>query len=458
MAQLTRVQQKIFGSTGTVTQFAQIGSLAAGAVLKTKDIATIQALGQYDSGLYAITNSASEPPRIQDINSLYYLATTQLAYMFQTGIPEWETNTEYYQNVGYVQKAGVLYRSIRASVNQGIDPSSSLEVNWSGLMIGGNTLIGTTVNSGPRLVVSDGGVLPSIAAGTVGLFQSNSSAASNCLVSIISGNAGSSYLRFGDSDLEYRGEIRYDHSSDSFKISTVSAQAMEITSAKHLLLNTTSDPGEILHVNGSARFTGSVGYISILSTGDIINFSSASANVLLASTVGGYLRVTTNGRNSSIDSAANLVFNADQSVIVNTTLLVDTISEKTAAAGITLNHTLKVDTISEKTASAGIKFNHETKPFRHYEASSVTQDAVFGAINSWFEGVNGSILPCKGLLKYTTPIPINMNIICITKISATVLRVIGNDVDGSQIIYTITDGSTANIVFINLKVDFTIGT
>lgn len=110
MAKLTRVLQKIFGSTGATSEFGEIGSQAAGSATTTKDLATIQSLSQFLEGLYAITNSAGEPPRIQDLNSLYLLITSQLKYLFQEGVPEYSSTEDYY--IGSVcQVNGVLYTS-----------------------------------------------------------------------------------------------------------------------------------------------------------------------------------------------------------------------------------------------------------------------------------------------------------------------------------------------------------
>jgi len=110
MAKLDRVLQKIFGQNGGGSEFGKIGSLAAGSAVYSKDLDTIQALTQYLEGLFAITVSGSEPPRIQDINALYLLITSQIKYLFQAGVPEWITTEEYY--IGSIcQVAGVLYTS-----------------------------------------------------------------------------------------------------------------------------------------------------------------------------------------------------------------------------------------------------------------------------------------------------------------------------------------------------------
>lgn len=131
MAKLSRILQKVFGSSGGGSEFGEIGSLAAGAPVYSKDLDTIQSSTQYLEGLFAITASGAEPPRIQDINSLYLLVTSQLKYLFQAGVPEWITTEEYY--IGSIcQVAGVEYVSLTGtdgSPNTGHDPTSDA-TNW----------------------------------------------------------------------------------------------------------------------------------------------------------------------------------------------------------------------------------------------------------------------------------------------------------------------------------------
>ena len=126
MAILTRVDQKIFGSTGSASNFGQIGSQTAGSPVNTKDLDTIQALAGYLAGLRAITNS--NEPYLEDINSLYLLITSQIKYLFQNGIPEYSATEPYYNQISFVQVNGVLYQSINGTSgtpNTGNAPASS---------------------------------------------------------------------------------------------------------------------------------------------------------------------------------------------------------------------------------------------------------------------------------------------------------------------------------------------
>jgi len=108
----SRINQLIFGDTGGTTEFGQIGSESAGSPATTKNLDTIQALSQYAGGLYDITNSGAEPPRIEDFNSLFLLITTQLRYVLQNGMPEWNAAAQYFALVSFVQVNGVLYQAL----------------------------------------------------------------------------------------------------------------------------------------------------------------------------------------------------------------------------------------------------------------------------------------------------------------------------------------------------------
>ena len=158
MGILTRVKQKIFGDTGDPSQFGKIGSEAAGSPATTKDLALIQSLSQYLSGLYGITGNALELPRIEDINALYFLITTQLAYMFQAGVAEYDPTTDYFANISFVTEGGVIYVSksgTGGTPNTGNLPSTHA-ANWR--PIGGKVLL-TQPASEATLTIADTKVL-----------------------------------------------------------------------------------------------------------------------------------------------------------------------------------------------------------------------------------------------------------------------------------------------------------
>lgn len=130
MAKITRKTQKIFGSTAGSNQIAKIGSLAAGAPVRTTgalaDPDTIQSLSEYLSGLFAVV-LGSNSPAIEDMNALFWLITRQLGYVYQTGIPEWDTNTVYYIGSLVNDGNGKVYYSLTDN-NSGNALTS--DTNW----------------------------------------------------------------------------------------------------------------------------------------------------------------------------------------------------------------------------------------------------------------------------------------------------------------------------------------
>ena len=152
---LTRIKQKIFGVTGDPSQFGKIGSEATGTPVNTKDLDLIQSLSQFDSGLYAITGNGNELPRIEDINALYLLITSQLAYLMQAGIPEYSATTDYFADISIVQYLGNTYVSktgTSGTPNTGNTPSTST-ANWR--PIGGRLRITSPANES-TLTILDG--------------------------------------------------------------------------------------------------------------------------------------------------------------------------------------------------------------------------------------------------------------------------------------------------------------
>ena len=127
MAKIIRTNLKLFGSTGSNGDFGKFGSLAAGTPEFTKDIDEIQSLDAWLKG-WGQATIADNRPALEDMNSVLLVAFNQLAYLFQQGIPEWNTDTIYYVN-SFVQVTGQIYVSL-TNDNQGNAPSSNPS-HWS---------------------------------------------------------------------------------------------------------------------------------------------------------------------------------------------------------------------------------------------------------------------------------------------------------------------------------------
>jgi hypothetical protein len=129
MAKIARAYQKIFGDDVVAQDnHCQFGSLKAGLAVYTKDPATIQGIAAWGTGWKGATVN-NQAPVLQDLNSLCYLLSRQIAYLLQQGIAEWDEDTEY--SIGsFCQKGGVIYSSLQ-NVNINNDVSSSAW--WSNL-------------------------------------------------------------------------------------------------------------------------------------------------------------------------------------------------------------------------------------------------------------------------------------------------------------------------------------
>lgn len=113
MAKIDRKLMRMFGSEAGTNQVGQFGSLAAGSAVYVNDgnIDTIQSLSNWLGGWYdAVVGNNS--PAIQDMNALHYVYAYQLSYLFQAGVPEWNSATIYYVGSLVNDGTGKVYRSL----------------------------------------------------------------------------------------------------------------------------------------------------------------------------------------------------------------------------------------------------------------------------------------------------------------------------------------------------------
>lgn len=111
MAKITRKAAKIFGENAGALEIGQFGSLAAGSIAYSTDPDTIQDLQEYLDGWFAAI-VGSNSPAIEDMNALCYLYAYQVAYLMQTGVAEYNTDTTYYIGSLVNDGTGILYVSL----------------------------------------------------------------------------------------------------------------------------------------------------------------------------------------------------------------------------------------------------------------------------------------------------------------------------------------------------------
>lgn len=126
MAKIIRKPQKIFA--GNATNNGVFGSLQSGDKQLSNDVETIQSLPAYEEGWNAATISSEKLPPLEEFQGIQYANSYQLAYLLQEGIPEWDSNTTYYQGavckvLGYSGNF-ILYSSLTDD-NTGNHPATS---------------------------------------------------------------------------------------------------------------------------------------------------------------------------------------------------------------------------------------------------------------------------------------------------------------------------------------------
>jgi hypothetical protein len=193
MASLPRKTQKIFGSDGMTSPtgiLPKFGSLKAGAVAWSNDPDVIQELAAYAAGFAAATIPVGgEPvPAMQDFNALHFLATRQLAYLFDKGMPEWDTGTTYGNN-SFCQASGVIYRSIQDD-NLGNDPTST-PLYWTLAITNTSPIKAWVTFDGRTGVIDQQSNVASITRSSAGTYIVNFTTAMADAYYVVTGTAGS---------------------------------------------------------------------------------------------------------------------------------------------------------------------------------------------------------------------------------------------------------------------------
>lgn len=127
MPKLPRVTAKVFASNAAQEDIGQYGSALSGTKVTTGDIGEIQALPAYETGWRGAVISDRNYPTLQEMNGLQKTFSQQIAYMLQSGMPEWDENTEYFKNQ-FCRVDNLFYYSLTDNniANNPVDDN----VNW----------------------------------------------------------------------------------------------------------------------------------------------------------------------------------------------------------------------------------------------------------------------------------------------------------------------------------------
>ncbi len=129
MARIVRKDQRIFA--GSASNNGQFGSAQAGTQVTSNDLDVLQQLDAWASGWNSATISSQRLPTLEEMQGIQYVLTSQVAYLFQEGIPEFLLAAEYHQN-SIVKKPGTyeLYGSIIDDNTGNALPSQADNTEW----------------------------------------------------------------------------------------------------------------------------------------------------------------------------------------------------------------------------------------------------------------------------------------------------------------------------------------
>lgn len=134
MPKLPRVTAKVFASNAPSDKIGQFGSALSGTKVTTSDIAEIQALPSYETGWTGAVISNRNYPTLAERNGLDKSFSQQIAYLLQSGMPEWDSSTEYFINQ-FCRLDSTFYFSLTDN-NIGNNPFNDI-TNWQKVDFGG---------------------------------------------------------------------------------------------------------------------------------------------------------------------------------------------------------------------------------------------------------------------------------------------------------------------------------
>lgn len=238
MPKIARKHQKIFASSASNN--GVFGSAQVGTKVLSNDLDTLQGLSAFLNGWNDAVISGQRLPPLEEAQTLDYIATYQLAYLFQEGIPEWNTSATYYQN-SIVKKTGTyqLYGSIVDNNTGNALPAAVDDANWKylgDLSAATGVPNGTTTNSGNAYTVTLSPAITSLSQSQLYVVSFN---APNSGAATLNPNAiGATAIRDYQGNALAGGEIqigRYILSYDGTNLRIITAVPTATTSLKGIV-------------------------------------------------------------------------------------------------------------------------------------------------------------------------------------------------------------------------------
>jgi hypothetical protein len=111
MARLIQKRTKIFASVGATGVLSEFGSYAESDPTYSENIDDLQSRDAWNDGFSSAVD-VNNCPMIQDLNTLFYVLTSQLVYLAEEGISEWDSAKTYYIGSFIKESDGRVFMSV----------------------------------------------------------------------------------------------------------------------------------------------------------------------------------------------------------------------------------------------------------------------------------------------------------------------------------------------------------
>ena len=158
----TKIQRKtavVFGGSlaAAAGGLEEFGTTANGGAVYSTDLAAIQNSYWLEGWPVAAKNNY---PVLEDLNSVDYVASSQIAYILQQGIAEWDLGTEYFTN-SFCSYNGLIFQSLSDS-NLNNTPSVG-SANWQ--ILGASSARGSNLFRNSSMQAAQRGTTGTVTAG-----------------------------------------------------------------------------------------------------------------------------------------------------------------------------------------------------------------------------------------------------------------------------------------------------
>lgn len=172
MARLPRKFLKVFARDANNN--GVFGSAADNTKILSNDVETIQSKPAWLTGWIDAVIGTRKFPTLEEFQSCNYVNTSQIAYLLQEGIPEWNVDTYYYQK-SIVKKTGT-YEIYGSLTDENLGNDLSDDTNWQFLMdlsLDKNIPYGVTTGSANAYSVTTTPIFDSLVDGEIFVIQAN---------------------------------------------------------------------------------------------------------------------------------------------------------------------------------------------------------------------------------------------------------------------------------------------